>query len=79
MIGHSLICPGQYRRLDSLKLKAPLALQLVMGAALMLVCAAFIEAFWSSSPLPHSIKFSFAAFNWLLVTLYLFLAGRKKR
>lgn len=79
MIGHSLVCPGQYKRFDSLKLKAPIALQLVMGAALMLVCAAFIEAFWSSSRLPSSIKFSFAAFNWLFVILYLLLAGRKKR
>ncbi len=77
MLGHSLICPGNYRRVDSLRLKAPVALRLVIGAALMLVCAAFVEAFWSSSMLSATLKFSVAAGNWTLVILYLLLAGRR--
>jgi len=78
LLGHSLICPGQYRRTDSLRLKAPTTLLLVIGAALMLVCAAFIEAFWSSSSLSPTVKFSVAACNWILVILYLLFAGRKR-
>jgi uncharacterized membrane protein SpoIIM required for sporulation len=79
VIGSSILRPGPYRRLDSLRLKAPVALRLVMGAALMLVCAAFIEAFWSPVVLPQSIKLSVAGVNWTLVTLYLLLMGRNSR
>ncbi|MEE9358037.1 hypothetical protein [Candidatus Vondammii sp. HM_W22] len=43
--------------------------------ALMLVAAAFIEAFWSSSGAAISIKYSVAGMLWLLVILYLGFAG----
>ena len=78
LLGHSLICPGQNRRTDSLRLKAPTALILVIGAALMLVCAAFIEAFWSSSTFSPTVKFSVAACNWIVVILYFLFAGRRR-
>lgn len=78
LLGYSLFFPGQYRRTDSLRLMAPTALLLVLGAALMLVCAAFVEAFWSSSSFSLTVKFSVAACNWAVVILYLLLAGRKR-
>jgi len=76
ILGQSLIRPGRYRRVAVLRRRAPTALVLVMGAALMLVAAAFVEAFWSSSAFPPQVKFAVAAGNWLLVILYLLLAGR---
>ncbi len=79
LLGSRLIRPGQYRRLDALRRIAPVALRLVMGAALMLLAAAFIEAFWSSSSFSPTIKYSVAAGNWLMVTLYLLFAGRSRQ
>ncbi len=76
MLGMSLLRPGRYRRLDALRQTAPLALQLVLGAVLMLLLAAVIEAFWSAQPLPHAIKYGFSLFNWSLVILYLCTGGR---
>ncbi|MDJ0807212.1 MAG: stage II sporulation protein M [Gammaproteobacteria bacterium] len=79
MLGHALLAPGQRTRLMALKQQAAAALQLVMGAALMLLLAAFIEAFWSSSSLPIGAKYSVAALLWLLVVLYLGWMGRSNR
>jgi len=78
ILGSAILRPGPYRRLDALRRKAPTALRLVMGAMVMLVCAAFIEAFWSSKNLAPSVKFAVAALNWTLVLLYLLLTGRQK-
>lgn len=78
LLGYSLIHPGRYRRRDSLRLTAPTALKLVMGGALMLLIAAFIEAFWSSSSFSPQVKFSVAAFYWGVVILYLLFAGRRR-
>ncbi|MCW8945056.1 MAG: stage II sporulation protein M [Sedimenticola sp.] len=77
MLGHALIAPGQRTRIDSLKWRAADALKLVMGAAAMLLVAAFIEAFWSSSSIAVEIKYVVAALLWLFVALYLGLAGRR--
>ena len=76
MLGHAILAPGQRTRLMALKQQARAALQLVMGAALMLVLAAFIEAFWSSSSLPVTLKYTLAALFWLLVLFYLARMGR---
>ena len=77
LLGYSLINPGSYRRRDALRLIAPVALKLVMGGAVMLLIAAFIEAFWSSSSFSVNIKFSVAAICWGMVIFYLLFAGRK--
>ncbi len=77
LLAQSLLFPGEYRRLDSLRTAAPQALQLVMGAALLFFAAAFIEAFWSSAPLSAGIKYGVAVAGWVMVALYLLLGGRK--
>lgn len=79
ILGHALIAPRQLTRLQALKQRALEALQLVMGAALMLLLAAFIEAFWSSGNVSIMLKYSVAGLLWLLVALYLGLAGRGLR
>ncbi|MES9861070.1 MAG: stage II sporulation protein M [Candidatus Thiodiazotropha sp. LLP2] len=77
ILGHALLSPGQQTRLQALKKGALNALPLVMGAALMLLFAAFIEAFWSSSTLSIAIKYSVAALLWSVVVLYLVFTGRR--
>lgn len=77
ILGKSLLSPGQYHRSTALRRAAPAALKLVMGASLMLVSAAFVEAFWSPAVLPGTTKLAVALFNWLLVISYLLFAGRK--
>ena len=79
LLGYSLVVPGNYRRRDALRMIAPVALKLVMGGALMLVVAAFIEAFWSSSGFSPTVKYSAAAVFWSMVALYLLFAGRRSR
>lgn len=76
-IGQPLLAPGAYRRLDALKLAAADAVQLVLGAALMLIIAAFIEAFWSPNNLvPPAGKYIAAGFFWSVVIVYFCKAGK---
>ncbi|RYY73533.1 MAG: stage II sporulation protein M [Gammaproteobacteria bacterium] len=76
-IGFALIAPGRYRRMDALKLATKDAVVIVYGAILMLVIAAFLEAFWSSSStLTPMIKYSVGAIFWLIVISYSCLMGR---
>jgi len=79
LMGRAVLAPGPQGRLVSLKRSALEALQLVMGAALMLLIAAFIEAFWSSSTFDARVKYSVAAVLWLVVFLYLSFMGRTRR
>jgi uncharacterized membrane protein SpoIIM required for sporulation len=76
MLGHAVLAPGQHTRSQALKRQAREALQLVMGAALMLLVAAFVEAFWSSSAVAIELKYTVAALLWGLVILYLVGMGR---
>jgi len=76
MLGHALLAPGQRTRVEALQAQAAEALQLVMGAALMLLVAAFIEAFWSSSRVEIGIKYGVAGLLWLGVIGYLGWMGR---
>lgn len=78
MLGHALIHPGQRTRLESLRTMGSEAVQIAAGAAAMLVIAAVIEAFWSPSGVPSIWKYIAGTGLWLLVILYLALAGRGK-
>ena len=79
MLGHVVLAPGQQTRTQALKQQAREALHLVLGAALMLLVAAFIEAFWSSSPVAVELKYTVAALLWGLVVIYLAAMGRTSR
>jgi uncharacterized membrane protein SpoIIM required for sporulation len=78
ILAHAVIAPGNMKRIQALKYKAPDALKLIIGAALMFFIAAFIEAFWSSSSIANFIKYLVAAILWLMVILYFSLAGTKR-
>jgi uncharacterized membrane protein SpoIIM required for sporulation len=79
LLGKALIAPGPRTRLAALRANARDAVTLVGGAALMLLLAAAVEAFWSGGGAPSGVKYGVGAFGWILVALYLGLAGRGAR
>lgn len=77
MLGHALVAPGNRRRADALRAQARPAVRIIYGATLLLVLAALVEAFWSSSPhIAPAVKYAVAAVLWTLVALYFLGAGR---
>jgi uncharacterized membrane protein SpoIIM required for sporulation len=75
-MGAALISTEGYTRLGSLRRRATDLALLALGAASMLFVAALIEAFWSPSSLPSSVKFTFSGLAWLAVFGFLTFAGR---
>ena len=79
VMGFSILAPGRRRFLEALQEGAREGVQILIGAAVMIFLAAFIEAFWSSrSDIPFSIKLSFGLGLWGLCFLYFVFAGRPK-
>lgn len=78
-IGFSLIAPGPFSRITALEKASKEAATIMIGTGLMLLIAAFIEAFWSSSStLPNSVKFSVGGVLWVFVFAYFVLLGRAR-
>lgn len=76
-LGHALLAPGRYKRLEALRRAAAEAIVVVYGVIGMLVIAAAIEAFWSSARwVPAEVKYGVGGACWLLVFVYLGLQGR---
>jgi uncharacterized membrane protein SpoIIM required for sporulation len=75
-LGLALVSPGAHTRLSAVRTAAAQSLPIIAGAALMLVVAAGIEAFWSPRLLPRALKLSVGGVLWALVALWLSLAGR---
>ena len=76
-LGYSLLNPGPWRRLESLRRAGREVVPMLYGIVLMLVIAAFIEAFWSSSAsLSITVKYSVGGLLWALVLWYSFSGGR---
>lgn len=78
-MGYALVHCRQRTRWASLRAEAGDLLRMILGAALMLLVAAFIEGFWSPSGIRPSVKWGVAGLLHVLVALYLLLAGRKSR
>ena len=77
-LGTSIIAPGGRSRKAALMEAARPAVQLMYGAALMFVIAAFIEGFWSPLTLfPAATKYTIGIIMWILVIGYFLLAGRR--
>lgn len=78
-LARPLFSPGQLSRLDALKLAGRESVQMVMGAAVMFVMAAWIEAFWSSSTyVSIPLKLVMAVILWSFVAWYLLNAGKQR-
>jgi uncharacterized membrane protein SpoIIM required for sporulation len=77
MIGCAALAPGRKRRWHAVRDRAVDAMPLIYGAMAMLVGAAFVEAFWSSTTWPPiTVKYAVGSVLWLLLILYLGLLGR---
>lgn len=73
----ALIAPGRFTRGEALRMAAARAVRLVAGATLMLLIAAFVEAYWSSMTFTSpQVKYAVGALLWLLVGLYFTFCGR---
>jgi uncharacterized membrane protein SpoIIM required for sporulation len=75
-MGYALIDTGPQTRWTSLRVKSGDLFRMIVGAALMLLVAAFIEGFWSPSSVLPQVKWGVAGTLYLLVLCYLFFAGR---
>ena len=76
-LGWALLAPGRWPRSEALRLAARQSVQLVAGAILLLLLAAFVEAYWSSmTSIGSTIKFAVGGGLWLLLASYFALAGR---
>jgi uncharacterized membrane protein SpoIIM required for sporulation len=79
-MGYALIAPGRQTRLQALRSAAAIAIKIIYGVILMLLIAAFIEAFWSSrASLPPTVKYIVGTLFWLLVLGYFIWGGRRHR
>ena len=77
-LGYALISPGALTRIGALQVAAKEAIKIIYGSTLMLLIAAFIEAYWSSSSdLSITVKVTVGAFLWLFVIYYCFFVGRQ--
>ncbi|MBX2868460.1 MAG: stage II sporulation protein M [Acidiferrobacterales bacterium] len=78
-IGYAIISPGHLSRKMALRRAGRDAAWIVYGTTIMLVFAAFIEAFWSSKTgIDHTIKYSVGIALWIFVLYYCFFAGSEK-
>jgi len=76
-VGFSLIAPGNQTRLFALRNATLSVMPIVYGFGLMLLIAAFIEAFWSSTHwVSPNVKYLVASVLWTGVFLYFLFAGR---
>ena len=77
-LGWAVAAPGRFSRVEALRQAAAGGVRLILGAAALLLLAAFIEAFWSANrAIPAEIKYAVGGIGWLLVIHYLTLAGRR--
>ena len=76
-LGWSLVAPGRLARGEALRLAARKSVRMLCGVMMLLLIAAFIEAYWSSTTsIAPWIKYLVGAALWLLVAAYLIFAGR---
>ncbi|MDJ0847057.1 MAG: stage II sporulation protein M [Myxococcota bacterium] len=78
-LGWTLVAPGRFTRLVALRRAARDTVPLLYGLIAMLLVAAVLEAFWSSSAtVPANAKLGVGALLWLLVLGWLTLGGRQR-
>ncbi|MDB9314231.1 stage II sporulation protein M [Spirulina sp. CS-785/01] len=71
LIARALVAPGQYSRVDALKVYGTQAAQLVFGVVALLVVAGVIEGFFSPNPLfPDVLKYLVGGGLFALLVLY---------
>lgn len=77
-LGSALLAPGRLSRAAALRQRATGCIGLLGGVIGLLLIAAFVEAYWSSSTrFGTGTKYAVGALLWLLVAAYFLLAGRQ--
>lgn len=78
LLAKALILPGRYTRTDALKLAGKEASVIIFGAAIMMIMAAAVEAFWSPiHTLSLNVKIGVGLATWVVLYWYFFFVGRK--
>ncbi len=75
-LAQALIQPGRKSRVRALIDNGKVAVKIMYGVVLMSLIAAFLEAFWSSTVMPVTIKYIVGAILWTLVGAYFYFLGR---
>lgn len=76
-LGMRVLAPGQLSRRQALASAGRDGAVIILGVVLMLLLAAFIEAFWSAQTLiPALAKYIASALGWVLLAAWLLLGGR---
>jgi uncharacterized membrane protein SpoIIM required for sporulation len=80
LMGYRFFITSGLSRGASIRRAGREALPIISGAALLLLAAALVEAFWSSQVLVKAgIRLAAGSLGWVLLILYFALAGRGKR
>ncbi|MEM8983849.1 MAG: stage II sporulation protein M [Pseudomonadota bacterium] len=78
-IGYAAVAPGRESRWQAIRNKTLQVMPLVYGGAIMLLIAAFIEAYWSSTTWPPAtVKYSVGLALWAVHGIYFGLMGRRE-
>lgn len=78
-LGLALISPGRLSRRHALFAASRAMFPVIVGAALLTVLAAFVEAFWSASAaVPPGVKYAVGGACWAALIAFFLLAGRDR-
>lgn len=78
-LGLAILHPGRLSRRHALYAASQRMFPVLVGAAMLTLLAAFIEAFWSASAVPQAVRYAVGAVCWLLVIAFFAFAGRTPR
>jgi uncharacterized membrane protein SpoIIM required for sporulation len=77
-LGLAVLAPGRRSRTAALFATARGSLPLIYGTAFLLLVAAFVEAFWSSTTsVPAGVRYAVGAGAWVAFFAYVLLGGRR--
>jgi len=77
-LGYAMINPGNQRMIHALRDAGRDSVAIIYGSIIMLIIAAFIEAFWSSTTsLPNLLKYGVGLTLWVVVISYFIFSGRR--